>query len=110
MNNDTGIVLYTIEQDGCLNGIYTNESCDGEIFNEIARKDNPSEGKDIIGSYNCFYFENKNNRVNAKLTISLRKSKKRTYDFSWNVDNKILFKGIGYKTSDKQIVVHYWDI
>jgi len=109
-----GIGLYNIELDGCLNGVYTNEhkTLGGEILNEIARirQKDKSDPTSIAGIYNCFYFDYKNARVDAELTI---KYSNRTYEFEW-VDvtgpkRHTLFKGIGYKMNEKQLAVHYWE-
>ncbi len=55
----SGIVLYNIELDGCLNGVYTNDACDGEIFNEIAMmRTKKPDSDDLCGVYLCTYFEN----------------------------------------------------
>lgn len=32
-----GIVVYSIESNGCLNGVYSNTGLTGEVYNEIAR-------------------------------------------------------------------------
>jgi hypothetical protein len=106
-----GIVLYNIEMDGCLNGVYTNESSmiRGKIFNEVARKRERINTEVIIGIYECFFFDNLNLRVNAILKIVSEKSD-RVYKFTWrDEEGNFMFEGIGYKMNEAQIAVHYWD-
>ena len=105
---ETGIVLYNIELDGCLNGVYTNDHVDGDIFNEIARRHTNIGEDDLSGIYDCFYFDINNSRIDAELTIGIKSNKNRTYAFSWEVKGKIIFEGIGYRMNEKQVAVHYW--
>lgn len=106
---ESGIVLYNIEADGCLNGVYTNEWSDGEIFNEIARMKLPNVNNAIVGIYDCVYFDQKNVRENADLRISLIKGKNKTFEFVWEIKGKIVFEGIGYLMNEKQLSVQYWE-
>lgn len=104
-----GIVLYNIELNGCLNGVYTNENVKkgGEIFNEIARIKEYKGDDPYTGLYDCFYFDYNNERVNALLEITKLSG---AYYFKWSSLKGIqLFKGIGFKMNEKQIVVHYTD-
>ena len=107
-----GIVLYTIEKHGCLNGVYTNEhkTNGGEIHNEICRKINWKEQDQNIleGLYDCFFFDNNNERCNATLEITRTN---RIYYFSWKDfdSKKESFKGVGFKMNERQLVVHYTD-
>ena len=108
-----GIILYNIELNGCLNGVYTNEDKKvlGEIFNEISRIKMTSQiGADgISGRYDCFYFDLNNFRVDAEFEITLKKGN--IYEFCWwDLHGSKLFQGIGYKMNEKQIGVHYWSI
>lgn len=104
---DSGIIIYEIELNGCLNGVYTNEYCDGVIYNEVARKE--EQDGEITGRYACFYFDKNNKRENGTLTIGYWRNKKQTYDFSWEVNGKIIFKGKGYQMNQRQIAAHYWE-
>lgn len=104
-----GIAIYTIELNGCLNGVYTNEhnNTNGVIYNEVNRiKTTKTLGKDgVSGIYDCFYFDLKNFRVEAELQIDFINN---IYYFTWrDLFGKILFKGVGYKMNDRQVVVHY---
>ena len=109
---ETGIVLYTIESDGCLNGVYTNDDLHGEIFNEIARlKYNDRVTPDeISGDYDCVYFDIGNTQKSCELIVDLihLDSEFLEYRFVWNDSNgRREFEGIGYRMNDKQIAVHY---
>lgn len=100
-----GIILYNIELDNCLNGVFTNYYLDGTIFNEIAKKRECSNG--IVGVYDCFYFDIIDRKNDVELQISIDKSKQNTFLFEWRNEKTLLFKGIGYKMNEKQIAVHY---
>lgn len=108
-----GIVLYNIELNGCLNGVYANEQdpTAGVIFNEIARK--TDDNTDIDGEYDCFYFETgnrrrRNIRRNAILRISPT-AKANVFMFEWlQLPGRTrVFLGMGYQMNDRQIAVHY---
>jgi hypothetical protein len=107
-----GIILYDIEPDGCLNGVYTNNAADGVIFNEIARRNSytAEENDGIRGVYDCFYFNQDPRRNNVRLTIGLAQdtSTGRAFSFEWE-GQRIRFSGIGYRMNERQLVVHYWD-
>jgi hypothetical protein len=104
---ETGIILYNLKLDGCLNGVYTSDQEDGKIYNEIARPQKLT-GDDIMGSYDCFYFDTHNARVNADLTITLKAKTRKTYLFSWEIKGKVLYEGVGYRMTWRLIAVHYW--
>ena len=116
-----GICLYTIERDGCLNGVYTNELAsgmdrngnninEGVIYNEIARikEYDDSDTERISGLYDCFHFDLENERVNTILEIS---NVGRLYTFTWwNLRRTTrIFIGKGFIMNASQICVHYWD-
>lgn len=100
-----GIIIYNIECNNCLNGVYTNELASGIIFNEIAIKKDQLSSSSIEGEYNCAYFENSNQLENVTLTIASNKSG--IYEFQWRLKGKIIFEGIGYRMKQNQIIVHY---
>lgn len=108
-----GIILYNIELNGCLNGVYTNEdkTVVGEVYNEISRLKMTSQlGLDgVSGRYDCFYFDLNNFRVEAELEITLISGN--MYEFYWwNLHGKKIFQGIGYKMNERQVAAHYWSV
>ena len=105
-NVKKGIICYQIEQDGCLNGVFSNEIIDGHIYNETANKitDNFDE---LIGDYNCYYFNDGSSHSNVKLKIRLKEGKRKTYKVKWESENKTVYKGTGYILNEKQFVVQF---
>lgn len=112
MSIEKGVALYTIELDGCLNGVYTNEGSDGVISNEILIPSDDfkkRKGDLILGNYIGRYFDNdlKKSYTEA-LEISLLSGKNNTYIFIWRGKNDTpKFTGVGFKMNNKQIVVRY---
>ena len=106
---ETGIVLYTIESDGCLNGVYTNDDLGGEIFTETAKRRTPSTADRISGTYDAFYFDRDTLRNNARLTISPIPGATNRYTFIWRRAraNTDTFVGEGYIMNNKQVAVAY---
>lgn len=109
-----GIVLYSIEKDGCLNGVYANEQPPdaGIIFNEMARKiqKTVTKGKDPIeGVYECSYFETDSARRDVQLKIDGRSPAANVFDVLWidPVTSLPIFEGVGYKMNERQFAVHY---
>lgn len=110
MTIEKGLILYTIEKDGGLNGIYTNEAgkAPGEIFGEIAKKrksDNPSPG--IQGIYDSVYFEHGNpNAEQCELEINCNSV---PFTLSWkkHSSRKVIWQGYGYQMRQDLLVVHY---
>jgi hypothetical protein len=105
-----GMVLYDIELNGCLNGVFTNNSpqADGHISNEIVKK---SDGvlNNLDGDYTCSYIEAGNVVVQATLHVALNTTRG-TYSFIWreNSNNlQIIFSGIGFQMNPHQIAVYY---
>ena len=101
-----GVVLYNIELDGCLNGVYTNTGAKGEICNEINKKRSDTENNDsideILGTYDCKYFDQ-----SGTLKIDTHPLDKRIYHFNWDIKGNE-HEGVGYKVNKEQIVVTYW--
>jgi hypothetical protein len=108
-----GIVLYEIEMNGCLNGVYTNERAGpngGEIFNEIARLPQaPNDWPcDLSGTYDCFYFDLANERGNGTLQIT---STGNIHRLMWrNMHGVPLFEGDGYCMNARQLAVRYQSV
>ena len=106
MSVDNGICLYSIEKDGCLNGVYSNEYAKGKVFNEIAYKHPQAEelGNGIFSRYNGYYFDPKGTPAEINISIDSRKGQ---YIFEWIVDRILTFKGYGYLMNSTQLVVWY---
>ena len=102
----TGIIVYQIESDGCLNGVFTTEISDGYIYNEVANKIS-SDFEELCGEYNCFYFEDGSSHDDVILNIQIKKDKKNTYKVTWTESGNLIFEGIGFKMNEKQFVVRY---
>lgn len=111
MNELKGIVLYNIERDDNLNGVYTNNrTLNSEIFTETARLIKPItfEEETEIQNYQCFYFDAESNRVNCTLTFRITNG---LYQATWRLlgeDNPI-FIGEGFLMNDRQIAISYWN-
>lgn len=109
MNPRFGVCLYTIELDGCLNGLFTNEGARGKVFNEICRKrpeDPPRET--LLGTYDSVYFDEEGNTYPFELAITTFQNIPNVFQFDWRNDtNNVVFSGIGYLISARQVVVRY---
>ena len=108
----SGIVLYNIELNGCLNGVFTNDALAGVIYNEIAKNRNGKSDGCICGTYDCFYFDAGNElRNDVELKISIPTGQNGIYSFVWSElpenGGQDIFAGIGYKMNHRQIAVHY---
>jgi hypothetical protein len=108
-NKYMGIILYNIQRDGCLNGVYSNLGVRGEIYNEICRrKDNVIPG--ILGAYYSMWFDQGNDCISDReLNIRLHNNTPGIFEFEWTVAGAINFVGIGYQMNDTQIALTYWD-
>lgn len=111
MGNFRGIVLYNIELDGNLNGVYTNNHRDlsGRILTETLRPiGDPiiEEGNEVY-NYNSLYFDALEDWVDCtlKLTIS-----NRIYTAEWSRENVVIFQGEGFRMNERQIAITYWNI
>jgi hypothetical protein len=103
-----GIVLYTIEANGCLNGVFTNSHTGNTIYNEIAKRRDSKERYPLIeGTYDCYYFDDDRQGHEAVLKIDPLIA---GYEFTWEVDGKPWFKGTGYRMNQHQLAVSYWSI
>lgn len=107
-----GIVLYDIQMDSTLNGVYTNSDpqVNGTILTETARLVN--QYPDIEGGigtqifeYDCFYFDFPNGGVNCRLIFKVNGN---IYHTEWILNGNIIFKGQGFQMNDSQIALSYW--
>lgn len=101
-----GLVLYTIDADGCLNGLYTNENAKGMLISESLKKTSGDNMK-IEGDYALHYYDHENASYVGKVKIDVCDN---VYDLEWTVegDVKPRFKGVGYRMSATQLAVVYW--
>lgn len=117
-----GIIVYSVEKNGCLNGRYTNEDQDGVLYNEILRKeikntlDSDETLHPLCGKYKAMYFDNGNEEIQCNVTISRVNAKGNktngTFFLKWvdrKKNSKPYLKGIGYLISDRELVVAYTD-
>ena len=109
----SGIAVYEILPNGCLNGVYSNDHPDtqNEIFNEIARKVSEDGADTIVGKYVCCYISIGNEACNCDLEIQIATRRKRNgqYDLIWSRNKKVIFEGTGWKTRGNQLTVSYRD-
>lgn len=106
-----GVVVYTIEKNGCLNGVYANDEnpLPNHVYNEIAKRTTDiNKEYPLAGTYLCSWIEWSNKGdiiVNGVLTINWQGN---YYDVVWR-DNKNnrLFVGKGFQTGDYQLTVRY---
>ncbi|MBS1596392.1 MAG: hypothetical protein JST90_18920 [Bacteroidetes bacterium] len=107
-NNYMGIILYDIQRDGCLNGVYTNLGIHGEVFNEVCRKQK-GQPQGLCGRYDCMWFDLNNERISDReLNVTPRINAPGIFEFEWVVGGKVNFVGIGYQMNYKQIALTYW--
>lgn len=114
-----GIVVYTIERDGCLNGVYSNTGVPKDrLFNEIARLDR-SNTKDkepyfnemngtpnIVGVYTCSWIDAGNTPVNGTLHITWAGDHYSVVWFNTRL-NRDVFEGTGFLLGNHMFAVHY---
>lgn len=104
---EKGIILYDIEMDGCLNGVFTNENANpaGTIYNEIAKRTDGKRIEDgIEGNYVCSWVDLNNERVNGLLNIT--EDPVGLFTFIWTSTHGN-FTGTGFQMNRRQIAVHY---
>ena len=102
---DIGIAVYRILQDGCLNGTWSHNNNNGEIFNEIAKRKNPNDNC-LCGIYKYSFIETDLVVHEGELEIIENRN---SYDFTWREGNDVKFKGIGLRT-DNIVSVSYWAV
>jgi hypothetical protein len=107
-DNFNGLIIYDIQLNGGLSGIYTNELEDGNINLEIATK--ISGGSGIEGTYHSIYSQGGVSIFEAALEITLKTNRKNTLKFIWTHNKSTIFEGIGYLMNQTQIAVHYWPV
>lgn len=106
-----GIILYDIQLNGDLNGVYTNNlTPNADLYTETARLleftgDFRTNGTRI---YDCFYFDAEAGRVNARLEFEINNG---IINASWIIDGneEPAFVGQGYQMNERQIAIAYTD-
>jgi hypothetical protein len=108
-----GIAYYTIEKDGCLNGIWTEFNRHGKIFNEMAKNKNISkkDDKNIVGEYIFCWIEN--DKITGEGSLKIKKIGNSVYKFTWvgDIRTNCKFKeciGIGIKTDENHLAISYY--
>lgn len=106
-----GIVLYDIELNGNLNGVYCNDTLGKKILTETARLISPIEDK-LNREYDVIYFD-VSDSYTGKLTITDNNG---LLDAIWfDIKNNstcqivpnLIFKGQGFYMNERQIAISY---
>lgn len=111
MKEFKGIVMYNIELDGNLNGVYTNNhpALSGRILTETARvraDSQPYNGEDGRFVYDSVYIDVDNSSVNCELVFTIQN---RIIDAVWSLPNgRVIFRGQGFQMNERQIAISYW--
>jgi|GEM_PF-5966001 len=100
-----GIVVYHIEDEGCLNGTFANKEA-GTFYNEIARK---SDGKETLeGDYICAYIDANDKVYTGTMTISKQDEIYHLTQYVHCKNGEIAsFQGMGLKSGANQLAVSY---
>lgn len=109
MDEFNGIILYNIQLDGNISGVYTNMPAGGRIYLEILTRMPPVNriaNVDIVGTYQSMYFQGTERICDAVCKIT-RRDNSDIFTFIWTRGNNPIFEGIGYIMNQTQIVVHY---
>ncbi|ESU19042.1 hypothetical protein FCR2A7T_24560 [Flavobacterium cauense R2A-7] len=109
-----GIILYDIQLNGDLNGVYTNNlTPNAELFTETAHFLRDESFGDFINGlmlYEAFYFDFESGRVNAILEFRIVNG---LITARWwregedRIEDNLLFTGEGYRMNHHQIVIAY---
>ncbi|WP_298119075.1 hypothetical protein [Flavobacterium sp.] len=105
-----GIILFNIELNGNLNGVYTNNlTPNAEIYTETAKlkDDTLVENGTEVHIYDSFYFDAVEGRVDCTLTFRITNG---IYIAEWRLlgNEKTLFIGEGFLMNNRQIAISYW--
>ncbi|WP_026705037.1 hypothetical protein [Flavobacterium soli] len=113
MENFRGQILYDLQLDGSLTGVYTNNhpALSGILLTEIARVRLDSQAydrSDGIFEYDSVYIDIENSTVNCELTFRVNN---RIIQAEWRLENgRIVFRGEGFLMNDRQIALSYWSV
>ena len=110
MSKLKGIILYDIQLDGHLTGVYTNNHplSNGTISTETARlvsSDGSFRGNGRM-EYECFWFDHVEGSINGRLVFTVTNG---TIEAEWFVGNDTLptFTGYGFQMNERQIAISY---
>lgn len=116
MSTLRGIILYDIQLNGNLNGVYTNNHMltNGRLFTETAMLVSVTINDNNIETriYDCFYFDAESGRVNATLMLRIENGiiTARWWIEGQDVDiDRPAFVGEGYQMNQRQIAIAYTD-
>ncbi|MEZ5015803.1 MAG: hypothetical protein R2800_02020 [Flavipsychrobacter sp.] len=105
MRDAKGTVVYQIEEDGCLNGLYRNEDQPQKTYNEIARQTECTDDTDaLVGSYIASWIDIDDTVKVGTLIIT---KDKKDYDLVWSIDDKPVYKGKGKLTGANQLTASF---
>lgn len=107
MNEFQGIILYDIQLNGDLNGVYTNNRIpDARLYTETAQLQPGSIGDFRTNgrmTYSSFYFD-VNLQVNCTLEFEIING---IINARWIVNDETWFIGQGYQMNHHQIAISY---
>lgn len=111
MKNLKGMVLYDLQLDGGLTGVYTNNhpTTSGNILTESATLRSAQGGLRGDGrmEYRCNWLEQNGVSVAGILIFDIRNG---MISAKWTIDGDLqpTFEGYGFQMNDKQIAISYW--
>lgn len=112
-----GVVLYDAESDGFLNGVYTNEQCQGHIQTETLTNLRCLRGTttwfpiDLPGIYSGAFLEWEGNtlhKIDVEVQVT-RRAHTNVYDVEWTdpTNRNPMFRGVGFVINPRQFLVRY---
>ena len=107
MTKYTGVCIYEILPDGCLNGVWSDnyKKTENQIFNEIARKVDLLSDK-IEGKYICSYTDFGNQSLKCELDIEAILQGGTCYKLVWKCSG-FTINGTGWLTRHNQLSVSF---
>lgn len=102
-----GIVLYSIELNENLNGVFCNDHNKGTVFTETCRRNKTKDDTTKGECYDCFYFDINGAEQRCSLFLNNNNG---TIGAIWeNNRGRTLFSGIGFRMNERQIAISYTD-
>lgn len=99
-----GVVVYDLNSDGSLDGVWTWSSFNGRVGDERATGGTPGQ---IPGEYDVDVLLDAKNLCSGKLTIEEPNSGG-VYRFKWACDNGDSYSGLGFTAGDGHLAANYW--